>query len=400
MFRTFIQRTSPDTAAIAGFIGLAVAMGVGRFAFTPILPLMQAQAGMSIAAGASLAAANYVGYLVGALGAMALSGRSSAFIRGALVMTAAVTFCMAVTHGMLWWLVLRFAAGVASAFLLVFISAWSLERLASAGRPRLSGVVFAGVGAGIFAVGAICLVLEHLRAQYSDVWLALGGFSLLLGVAVWPLFLAGDAARAESTGKLVSGALAAQWRLVLSYGLLGFGYIVPATFLPVMVRAAFGDAGAVDLSWPLFGIAACLSTLAAARASSRFSVLHVWRSAQALMAIGVALPAIIAAPSALITAAVCVGGTFMVVTMAGMQSAKRFGGPRPRRLMGAMTAAFATGQLVGPLTVPYLIRPGSDFTIVLTVAAVALLVGVLLLPIESRLPRTARCGRELQQRTS
>jgi hypothetical protein len=301
---------------------------------------------------------------------------------------------------MLWWLVLRFAAGVASAFLLVFISAWSLEHLASAGRPRLSGVVFAGVGAGIFVVGAICLVLERLRANYSDVWLVLGGFSLVLGIAVWPFFSIRDAAPAESTEKLVNGGLAAQWRLVLSYGLLGFGYIVPATFLPVMARAAFGHAGAVDLSWPAFGMAACLSTLAAARASSRLSVLHVWRSAQALMAIGVALPAIVAVPSALITAAVCVGGTFMVVTMAGMQSAKRFGGPGPRRLMGAMTAAFATGQLAGPLTVPYLVRPGSDFTIVLAVAAVALLVGVLLLPIETRLARTVRSRPDLQQRTS
>jgi hypothetical protein len=118
------------------------------------------------------------------------------------------------------------------------------------------------------------------------------------------------------------------------------------------------------------------------------------------MAIGVALPAIVAAPSALIAAAVCVGGTFMVVTMAGMQSAKRFGGPGPRRLMGAMTAAFATGQLAGPLTVPYLVRPGSDFTIVLAVAAGALLVGVLLLPIETRLARTVRSGPDLQQRTS
>ena len=392
---------SPHSAAVAGFIGLAVAMGVGRFAFTPILPLMQAQAGTSIAAGASLAAANYLGYLVGALAAMALSGRPSVFIRAALVMTAAVTFGMGVTNDMASWLALRFAAGFASAFLLVFISVWSLEHLAAAARPQLSGVVFAGVGAGIAAVGAICLTLEKRGAHYAHVWLVLGGLSLLLTIILWPIFSPrDDPVPGTSSDTQVSSGPAAQWRLVLSYGLLGFGYIVPATFLPVMARGLFTHTNGFDVSWPVFGIAACLSTLAAARASSRFSVLNVWRSAQALMAIGVALPALVFAPSAVITAAVFVGGTFMVVTMAGMQSAKRFGGPAPRRLMAAMTAAFATGQLVGPLPVPYLMRADGDFTIVLGVAAMALLAGVLVLPTEPRLARAAESSADVQQRTS
>jgi predicted MFS family arabinose efflux permease len=392
---------SPHTAAVAGFLGLAVAMGVGRFAFTPILPLMQAQAGTTIAAGATLAAANYLGYLVGALAAMPLSGRPGVFIRAALVMTAAVTFGMGITHDLASWLALRFAAGFASAFLLVFISVWSLEHLAAAGRPRLSGVVFAGVGAGIAAVGAVCLMLENLRATYAHVWLVLGGLSLLLTLGLWPIFSPrDDPVRATSSDAHMSGGLTARWRLVLSYGLLGFGYIVPATFLPVMARGLLSQAHGFDLSWPVFGVAACLSTLAAARASSRFSVLNVWRTAQALMAIGVALPALVFAPFAVITAAVFVGGTFMVVTMAGMQSARRFGGSAPQRLMAAMTAAFATGQLVGPLPVPYLMRADGDFTIALAVAAMALMAGVFLLPTEPRLARAAGSAADVQQRTS
>jgi predicted MFS family arabinose efflux permease len=375
-------------------------MGVGRFAITPILPLMQAQAGTSIAAGASLAAANYLGYLVGALAAMPLRGRPSVFIRGALVVTAAVTHGMGMTHEKSAWHVLRFAAGFASAFLLVFISAWSLERLAAAGRPQLSGIVFAGVGAGIAAVGAICLTLECVRARYADVWLVLGGLSFMLAVGLWPIFGPRDPLPATSRDTLENAERTAQWRLVLSYGLLGFGYIVPATFLPVMARSLFSQTNGFDISWPVFGVAACLSTLLAARAASRFSVLNVWRSAQALMAIGIALPALVSARSAVIAAAVFVGGTFMVVTMAGMQSAKRFGGMAPRRLMAAMTAAFATGQLVGPLPVPYLMRADGDFTIVLAVAAMTLLLGVLLLPIEPRLSPAARSAADVPERTS
>src|SRR5689334_13329551 len=152
-----VTRQRPSyVAALAGFLGLAIAMGVGRFAFTPVLPLMQADAGLSVSDGAWLSAANYLGYLVGALAAMALTGSAVVFIRAGIAVIAAATFAMAVTASMPVWFAMRFVAGVASAFLLVFVSAWSLEHIRSTGRAVLSGVIFGGVGAGIFIVGVVC----------------------------------------------------------------------------------------------------------------------------------------------------------------------------------------------------------------------------------------------------
>jgi MFS family permease len=378
-----VTRQRPTYAAtLAGFLGLAIAMGVGRFAFTPVLPLMQADAGLSVSDGAWLSAANYLGYLVGALAAMALTGSAVVFIRAGIAVIAAATFAMAVTASMPVWFAMRFVAGVASAFLLVFVSAWSLEHITSTGRAVLSGVIFGGVGAGIFIVGVVCLGMERLHADSGEVWMVLGVLSVALGIAAWPLF-SGSARSRESQAQVASdnnNAPGGTWRLVLSYGLLGFGYIVPATFLPVMARALVTRGASLDVSWPVFGLAACVSTIVAARMSSRYPEEHVWRVAQAVMAVGIALPAFVTAPGAVIAAALCVGGTFMVVTMAGMQTAKRLGGASATRLMALMTAAFATGQLAGPLTVPFLIRPGADFSIVLGIAALALLLGSALVP--------------------
>src|SRR5690242_15801287 len=131
-------------AALAGLGALALAMGIGRFAFTPLLPLMQGDAGLSLAEGGYLAAANYVGYLLGALWA-ARPVRSALAVRLALLAIAVSTAAMGLVHAMAWWLLLRFAAGVASAWALVHVSAWVLPRLAG-GAPILGGALYSGVG--------------------------------------------------------------------------------------------------------------------------------------------------------------------------------------------------------------------------------------------------------------
>jgi MFS family permease len=77
------------------------------------------------------------------------------------------------------------------------------------------------------------------------------------------------------------------------------------------------------------------------------------------MAAGVLAPALFPSVWTLLAAAVCVGGTFMVTTMAGMQEARRLAGPRAPRLMAAMTAAFALGQLAGPIAVGWAASQGS-----------------------------------------
>jgi MFS family permease len=100
--------------ASAGLVALAVAMGIGRFAFTPILPMMEADAGLTLKAAGWLAAANYLGYLLGASCAARLP-RAGA-IRGSLSLIAVVTFAMGMTHAFALQLFLRLLAGVASAW--------------------------------------------------------------------------------------------------------------------------------------------------------------------------------------------------------------------------------------------------------------------------------------------
>src|SRR5438309_3665026 len=336
--------------ALAGLAALAVAMGIGRFAFTPLLPMMQADSGLSLIAGGWLASANYLGYLFGALSA-GFFRRSGKVIRLGLLVIAGTTLAMGITHQPAVWAALRLAAGMASAWVLVHVSAWCLPRLMA--RRTLAGAVYAGVGVGIVVAGALCGALMAWRAASSEAWIVLGAVSLLTTLLIWNVFSpSGSAGRGQEMGEWN----AQWWPLVLCYGAFGFGYIIPATFLPAMARGEIADPALFGWAWPAFGAAAAASTLAVAVLSRYFSYRRLWAVSQLVMALGVGAPLALPGIGGILVAALCVGGSFMVVTMAGMQEALQVGGAQAARLVAAMTAAFATGQILGPVVASLLIE--------------------------------------------
>jgi len=352
-------------------------MGVGRFAFTPILPMMQQDAGLSVAGGGWLASANYLGYLAGALWAGAVRVNAATAIRAGLAATALATLAMAFDGGFVYWALLRALAGVTSAWVLIYTSAWAFERIVPLGRPILAGVLFAGVGTGVAAAGVLCVLLMSLQASSSTAWLALGVASLAITAVLWPVFDSSKEKERISSGPhRWSGE---QLRLVIAYGAYGFGYIIPATFLPVMAREVVSDPAVFGWAWPAFGAAAVLSTLGVALLSGRYGNRAAWIGSHLVMALGVAAPVFWHGIGGIALAALCVGGTFVVMTMVGLQEARTIAGPQAPRLMAAMTAAFAAGQIIGPLSVSFMIGAGGGFSAALLVACAALVAGALLL---------------------
>ena len=368
--------------AFAGLAALAVAMGIGRFAFTPILPMMQQDAGLSVAGGGWLASANYLGYFAGAVWAGAVRVQGTVAIRAGLAAIAFSTLAMALDAGFAAWGLLRAIAGVASAWVLVHTSAWALERLAPLRLPILAGVLYAGVGTGIVVAGGLCVALMAARAGSASAWLLLGIVAAATTAALWPVFrVSNEKERGFAGPHLWSGA---QLCLVLAYGAYGFGYIIPATFLPVMARAVVSDPSVFGWAWPVFGAAAALSTLGVALLARRHGNRAAWIASQFAMALGVAAPVAWPGIGGIVLAALCVGGTFVVITMLGMQEARSVAGVQAPRLMAAMTAAFAAGQIAGPLSVSLIVGLGGCFAAALLIACAVLVAGGCLLFTSSR----------------
>lgn len=346
----FMQRDAQAAVAV-GSAGLAAAMGIGRFALTPLLPVLTSESGLSLADGSALAASNYAGYLAGAVWCALVAGNPGALARIGLPAVAITTLAMGVTGTFAAWLVLRFAAGVASALVLIGISSWTLHALAQVQRAHWAGVVFAGVGVGIAFAGAVVLVLGASGFTPDTAWIALGFAALMVAVLTWRPLAAGDVQRGISAPRR-QRFHAEAWLLIACYAAFGFGYIVPATYLPSLARDVLGSpAAAFGAVWPVFGLAAAASTVVTSFLLRSVPPRRVWITSQIVMALGVAVPAFHRGAASLMLAAICVGGTFMVLTMAGLQEGRRVGGEAATRLMAAMTAAFATGQLAGPIVV-------------------------------------------------
>ena len=358
----------PHATAATAWAALAVAMGIGRFAFTPILPMMQEDFSLPVAAGGWLAAANHAGYFMGALWAIRLRLRHVTAIRAGLLVIGLSTFAMGWERQFALWLALRLVAGIASAVVLIFVSAWALERLALAGRSDLDGSVYAGVGAGIVITGGASLV----AADSTDAWLWLGAISIAISAAIWPM-VKGSRSSAQARTPVPAIRWSAEFRrLVLCYGTFGFGYIIPATFLPAMAKEITAEPQLFGWAWPMFGAAAFVSTLFAAPVQRILSHRSVWIWSQFLMALGVAIPLAVPGLPGILLAALLVGGTFMVITMAGMQEARRVAGFQARALMAAMTAAFALGQILGPALISILLQARGRFAAALVLAAALL----------------------------
>ena len=236
---------SPGRIALVGALSMAAAMGIGRFAFTPLLPLMQQTQGLALADGAWLAMANYLGYLVGALASFVVPLRAGLSIRCGVVLVAVTTLGMTIVDGMAPWLLLRFVAGVASALVMVGVAGWALVQLAAAKRGELGAIVFGAVGLSIALAGGIVYVVGTTVADPHVAWGVLGVAAAAIMAVTWrPLLREPTASARAATGGQAGEQPAATpidadgWLMIVCYGIAGFGYIVPATFLPAVARTS------------------------------------------------------------------------------------------------------------------------------------------------------------------
>ncbi|MDD0983044.1 YbfB/YjiJ family MFS transporter [Pseudomonas shahriarae] len=340
---------SPLIRLLASFIALMMAMGIGRFALTPQMPHLLSEGQIDLTAAGLIAAANYLGYFVGAVDSM--FARSHHHIRGRLL--GGLWLCVLLTLASFWangfWshLLLRFGTGVASAWVLVMITGLSQPLAIAAGRPRLGALVFAGPGLGILLTGLLALASNLLGEDSATLWLVYGVVALAMLLVILPFLPQPDRGAPQSSAPAGrNGSIAHLGWIYLLYGL---GYIIPATFLSQMASAQFKGAWQADLFWPCFGLAAALGVLLVSLRKPNPDTTRYWLMATLWMqAIGV-FACLWGNGVGLVLGVLLCGLPFLACMQLVMQRSREVAPHGAQRSTGLLTACFALGQLSGPL---------------------------------------------------
>lgn len=341
---------SPLIRLSASFVALMLAMGIGRFALTPQLPHLISEGQIDLTAAGLIAAANYLGYLIGAVDAMFARRPEQVQRRlhGGLWLCVLLTLASFWANGFWSHLLLRFGTGVASAWVLVMITTLSQPLAAAAGRPRLGALVFAGPGLGIFLTGLLALVSHLLNQTSATLWLIYAAVALLMLLGIWrilPQPVVGAAPVSHDASTSNRGIP----RLALVYALYGIGYIIPATFLSQMANAQFHGQWQADLFWPCFGLGAAIGVfLVSLRRHDPDTTRHWLMATLWLQAAGV-FACLLGSGWGLALGVLLCGTPFLACMQLVMQRSRELAPHATQRNAGLLTACFAIGQLSGPL---------------------------------------------------
>ncbi len=369
---------------LGGILGLIVAMGIGRFAFTPILPLMQRDLGMTNSLAGWLAGLNYFGYLSGAV-ACAVWPRilhCRIVTGGSLLAIIAATFFMGSTFSVSWWGFMRLVAGAASSILFIVISAEVARTLARYNFSHWIGFLYVGVGLGIALSGLLVPRLDVI-AGWDGAWYGMGVLALLLTIA--GLYLGRSRELVEpDTMKTVprTKPLQAVYLLAGAYFFEGFGYIVTATFIVAIIATTPGLETIAPYSWVAVGFAAAPATVFWPWLARRIGTRNALLLAYIVQAAGILVSAGAESVGEVLFSAVTFGGTFMgIVAVTLAEGNRRM--PADGGLAAAfLTACFSVGQILGPVVAGTLADIQAGFTVPLLLAAASVVLGGVLLVLD------------------
>ncbi len=374
----------------AGIFSLLLTLGVARFAYTPLLPLMQQQAGLGVAEAGWLAAINYAGYLSGAL--LAMQGGDLVFkdrlYRIGLVVAIASTAMMGLSSNFTVWAISRYLAGLSSAAGMLLGAGLVLNWLIRHGHRSELGIHYSGIGLGVVLCSvAVAWMGDHL--DWRGQWLALtvlGGLLAIPALAWLPVPPRSVASQGTQTWHDSPPTPAFLRLFMAAYFCAGIGYVVSTTFIVAIVERLPGLEGQGKWAFLAIGIAAAPASIVWDFVARRIGDLNALITAALLQIAGILLPVAGGGLALTLAGALLFGGTFVGIVSLVLTMAGRYYPGRPAKMMGKMSLAYGSAQIVGPAVTGWLATRFGSYQAGLYLAAGIMVLGTALLLLLKRLP--------------
>ena len=366
-----------------GVCGLVLTIGLARFAYTPLLPSLQAQTGLSDAGAGALAAINYAGYMSGALAAAWIDDvrwRHRLYSMG-LWMALLTTAAMALSTWMPAWALWRYIGGLCGATGMLLGSGLVLGWLMRHGhRPEL-GLHFMGIGLGIVVSALGAWGLAQVWPEWWRQWLAFAVLGVVFFVPAWmwrpPVPPAVAAAQADEGVNTVSRRWL--WTMLGSYFAAGWGFVISATFTVAMVEREPALAGQGPWAWALVGVAAMPAVFVWDRVARRIGDTRALLLALGLQTVSVVLPALSGSLAAAMAGAVGYGATFIGIVSLTLALVGRRSPHNPGKAMARLTLSYGAAQMMAPVVAGLMAQSTGTFRGALWLTAGVMAAGMALL---------------------
>ena len=370
---------------LTGIAALTIAVGIGRFSYTPILPYMISELNLTTTEAGLIASSNYLGYLLGSL--IPIFPQFPKNIRSIFIYSIFISiislFAMGLTNTFEVFILIRFIHGVFSAFVLILGTSLIVSHVQKKGKLFLGTAHFSGVGLGMALSAIVVSYLGFLNFTWDELWFSIGILAIMLSFQIikfTPIQKAEVKYNLKSKNKTNLGFSL----ITISYGLYGFGYVAFGTFISTMSRLTPGLEKTEPYVWFVVGVTGIPSVFFWNWFGSKIGNDIGLFLANLILGLGVLFSVLINNEFGIFISCILFGLSFVPITsMCLLEGQKRFSGSFIVST-AILTFSFSIGQMIGPYLSGLLTDYYGSFFFSMIISGIVLIFGSLLMINPSR----------------
>ena len=365
---------------LTGIAALTIAVGIGRFSYTPILPYMISELNLTTTEAGLIASSNYLGYLLGSL--IPIFPQFPKNIRSIFIYSIFISiislFAMGLTNTFEVFILIRFIHGIFSAFVLILGTSLIVSHVQKKGKIFLGTAHFSGVGLGMALSAIVVSYLGFLNFTWDELWFSIGILAIILSFQIikfTPIQKAEVKYNLKSKHKTSLGFSL----ITISYGLYGFGYVAFGTFISTMSRLTPGLEKTEPYVWFVVGVTGIPSVFFWNWFGSKIGNDIGLFLANLILGLGVLFSVLINNEFGIFISCILFGLSFVPITsMCLLEGQERFSGSFIVST-AILTFSFSIGQMIGPYLSGLLTDYYNSFFFSMIISGIVLIFGSLLM---------------------
>nr|WP_320134997.1 YbfB/YjiJ family MFS transporter [uncultured Amphritea sp.] len=371
-------------------LAVVATIGIARFAYTPMIPEMASEVGLTESVAGYLAAANYAGYLSGALlisfiHSLALKAR---LFRVGLLVSVITSLAMGLTTLEPLWYLLRYLSGLSSSAGMLLGGGLLMHWLMKRNHKAELGIFFSGLGIGI----VITALLSNLINDYfswDQQWFIYALVTLLLIAPVWQWLpdFSTEKALEKHPHHHISLPRSFMPVLQLAYFCAGFGYVISATFLITIAESIDALAGKGWIIWLIAGLSCAPASALWDKVVATTGSWHALIAAYLLNALSILILLLSHQLWAVILSAIIYGASFIGIVSMVLSMVGRLFPDNPSKPMSRLTFSYGTSQMIAPALVGYMAEYYGNFNNGLIITLAVMLAGCVAILVAQRIER-------------